>query len=554
MYWTFCLIVYVAIGSWVPKPTLAQSNAQRFSVEIENYFNFLELPGLAIGVAEGDSIVFFKGLGYADIQQATSITEDHIFWIASITKTFSAVALKQWEEEGRISLDDPIQKYPNNYFQGGRLRPEMTIEHLISHTSESEPIGQQFVYNGGRYNVIFNVFDEISPSNDAMDLIRPFTFTIDEQIINPLELRHTFTRSSGERFESAKALRVTPYSFRSSSGTYVENSDVFNFETSYPSTGMLSSVSDLVRYSSALDEGQIISPQGYKSLTAPYYESPINNSPYGLGWFTSTFEGMSMHWGYGYGAADAALLLKMPAKKLTLVALSNAAMPSGSVRLGNGNPLNSIVVISFLKHFVFEDTVSQPGLDFTQNLEQIEQYLRNGTERTGSNLYLEEAYAYVMMMQFVPEAIYNDTHHAGQLLRLIHNLAPEFINPSRRDAFELLATFEQPEILAIGSELVRQYKESSEYDPIKSYYSGEILEKSGNLKTAREFYEQVADTEAFLEQPVKHKACLWLGKYFQEKDRDKATYYLEKLLKYKELSGENDAMTEEARTILDSLL
>ena len=287
-------------------------------------------------------------------KQATQITENHIFWIASLTKTFSAVALKQWEEQGKISLRDSINAYPNNYFNGQRITDGMTIEHLISHTSESIPIGELFIYNGGRYNVIFNVFDEINPVEDSTDLIRPFTHTIDEQILKPLHLNHTLTRLSDERVHALESYIVTPYSFRSDSGAYVENSEGFNFKTSFPSTGMLSSVADLARYSHSLDNGELISQSSYNNLTIPFYDGPQGRSPYGLGWFTSDFEGVEMHWGYGYGGADAALILKVPDKKLTLIALSNAAMPSGAVRLGNGNPLNSVIVVSFLKHFVFQ--------------------------------------------------------------------------------------------------------------------------------------------------------------------------------------------------------
>ena len=547
------IIAFAVLAGCNSELVSPQIDIQQFDLELESYYNFLQLPGLAVGVAQGDSLVFFRGLGYANVQEATQITENHIFWIASLTKTFSAVSLKQWEEQGKISLKDSIRAYPNNYFNDQRITAGMTIEHLISHTSESDPIGKLFIYNGGRYNVIFNVFDEISSVEDSTDLIRPFTQTIDEYILKPLHLNHTLTRLSDERAQSLEPFIVTPYSFRSDSGTYVENKEGLNFNTSFPSTGMLSSVSDLVRYSNALDEGRLISKQSYNNLTTPYYKGPKDHSPYGLGWFTTHFEGVDIHWGYGYGAADASLILKVPAEKLTLVALSNAAMPSGSVRMGNGNPLNSIIAVSFLKYFVFNEKHPISRIDFLGDMERIESYLREATDQSESNLYLEEAYSYAMMMQNVPDVIFEDSGRAAELLMHIHRIAPEFINPDRVDAFELLASFDQLEILSIGSELAEQYERDGAYHPLKSFYSGLIAEKLGDLNRAKRFYEQVATTDAFVEQPVKYDACMWLGKYYRNKDNSKARHYLESLLKYKDLVGGYDDMYEEAKAILDEI-
>lgn len=547
------MIAFIMLAGCDSAPRSHPIDVQQFNLELERYYDFLQIPGLAVGVAHEDSLVFFKGYGYANAQQETQITENHIFWIASLTKTFSAVSLKQWEEQGKISLNDSIRAYPNNYFNDQRLSAGMTIEHLISHTSESDPMGTSFIYNGGRYNVIFNVFDEISTVEDTTDLIRPFTHTIDEQILKPLNLNNTLTRLSDERAETLNPYLVTTYSFQSDSGAYVENREGLNFNTSFPSTGMLSSVFDLTRYSNALDEGRLISKQSYRNLTSPYYEGSNSRSPYGLGWFTTHFEGIDMHWGYGYGAADAALILKVPAKKLTLVALSNAAMPSGSVRLGNGNPLNAIPAVSFLKHFVFTERHPVPGYDFLGDLDRVKQSLHEATDQSESTLHLEEAYSYAMMMQYVPDAIFDDSDRAAELLMHIHQIAPDFINPDRTDAFELLASFDHPEILSIGSELAEQYEKTGSYHPLKSFYSGSIAEKLGNLDRALRFYKQVAMSDAFAEQPVKYDACMWLGKYYRDKDTSKATQYLEKLLKYKDLVGGNDALYEEAQAILNEI-
>src|ERR1035441_1976227 len=65
--------------------------------------------GLAVGVVRNGSLGFFDAHGVADLASNTPITEDTVFRIASITKTFTAVAVMQLREQGRIDLDAPAR-------------------------------------------------------------------------------------------------------------------------------------------------------------------------------------------------------------------------------------------------------------------------------------------------------------------------------------------------------------------------------------------------------------------------------------------------------------
>ena len=93
--------------------------------------------GLAVGVVRDGRLVFFHGHGVADIASATPITEDTVFRIASITKTFTAIAIMQLCEQGLVDLDAPA----NNYLRAYQLLPAnaswraATVRHLLTHTS-----------------------------------------------------------------------------------------------------------------------------------------------------------------------------------------------------------------------------------------------------------------------------------------------------------------------------------------------------------------------------------------------------------------------------------
>jgi CubicO group peptidase (beta-lactamase class C family) len=93
--------------------------------------------GLAVAVVRPGQVESFCGQGFADIKARTPITRDTAFRIASISKTFTAVAVMQLWERGLIDLDDPANEYLRSY----RLVPAdpnwrpATVRHLLTHTA-----------------------------------------------------------------------------------------------------------------------------------------------------------------------------------------------------------------------------------------------------------------------------------------------------------------------------------------------------------------------------------------------------------------------------------
>jgi CubicO group peptidase (beta-lactamase class C family) len=110
-------------------------------LEIEGYVDGMlsrwPAVGLAVGVVRDGALEFFSVHGVANIESATPVTEDTVFRIGSITKTFTAVAVMQLEEQGLIDLDAPA----NVYLRAFRLVPAKagwrpaTVRHLLTHTA-----------------------------------------------------------------------------------------------------------------------------------------------------------------------------------------------------------------------------------------------------------------------------------------------------------------------------------------------------------------------------------------------------------------------------------
>jgi CubicO group peptidase (beta-lactamase class C family) len=90
-----------------------------------------------VGVVRDEGLEVFFGQGVANIESAAPVTEDTVFRVGSITKTFTAVGVMQLEEQGLIELDAPA----NDYLRAFRLVPAKagwrpaTVRHLLTHTA-----------------------------------------------------------------------------------------------------------------------------------------------------------------------------------------------------------------------------------------------------------------------------------------------------------------------------------------------------------------------------------------------------------------------------------
>ncbi|MCY3831856.1 MAG: serine hydrolase, partial [Chloroflexi bacterium] len=92
-------------------------------------------PGLALGIVYDGELLWGQGYGDADVEAKTKVTLDTRFRIASISKTFTAVAILQLRDAGELSLDDPVARYLDWFdlqFEGA---PPITIRNLLTHTS-----------------------------------------------------------------------------------------------------------------------------------------------------------------------------------------------------------------------------------------------------------------------------------------------------------------------------------------------------------------------------------------------------------------------------------
>lgn len=149
---TAALLVFLAVGGAGSAAAIAQGatsatdlatnpdvlGAQRlFSAWMDGQIAYRGLPGAVVGVVSDQQLVWAKGYGFANIAAKTAMTPETKFRMASHSKLFTAIAIMQLREEGKLRLDDPVEKFLP-WFKAapaGDDDGQITIEQLLSHSS-----------------------------------------------------------------------------------------------------------------------------------------------------------------------------------------------------------------------------------------------------------------------------------------------------------------------------------------------------------------------------------------------------------------------------------
>lgn len=125
----FFLLLYCVCPLWL----LAQPPKSASKVDsIFAAWNKPGRPGAAVGVVYQGKLIYAKGFGEADVETGAPITPKTVFHVASVSKQFTAYAITLLAQQGKLSLDDEVQKYLPELADFGK---KITIRHLLHHTS-----------------------------------------------------------------------------------------------------------------------------------------------------------------------------------------------------------------------------------------------------------------------------------------------------------------------------------------------------------------------------------------------------------------------------------
>lgn len=267
----------------------------RLEARAANYVRENRLPGAAVGVVHGDSLVWSAGVGFADVDGRRAPETTTLYRVASITKTFTGTAIMRLRDEGKIDLDDSVGKHIPEV---GHLEG-VTIRRLLSHESglQSEPPDtdwRRVRYEGSvaknlaraaematrvppntqqKYsNLGFQLLGEVITRRSGM----AYVDYVRQTILDPLGMRHSGFEPLPK---SLAALRATGYA-----GRFVSDELALSAvaPTVYAEGGLWSCVEDLARWISY----QLRDDKTLREMQRPrYLADEAWTEAFGLAWY-----------------------------------------------------------------------------------------------------------------------------------------------------------------------------------------------------------------------------------------------------------------------------
>jgi CubicO group peptidase (beta-lactamase class C family) len=500
--------------------------------EFKAYADLLQLPGLSVAVVKDGEIIYRQMEGFADLEKKTPIREDHLFQIASVTKTFTAALMMQYEQEGKASLEDPVlnYRYINIYFGWPyNIDPNAQVRHFLSHTSAGTP-GSNFVYNGRRFNFIYGVFEKAGGFKDA------YPKELKARIFTPLQMEHTITGFPARRDDPVFAHIAKPYLYDTARKAFTEDTVNYRWTTAFPATGIMSTIDDLAKYTSAYDKNQLITAESYAKATTPVTLNNGRRVPYGIGWFTEELDGVQLHWHYGYADAYAALLVRVPQMKLTFILLSNSSAPSAALRLGSGRIWQSPFVTTFLKYFVWPDKFKSAAPDYQKGIASLRAAFKPGIVNS------EELIGQALFRHFAAQTYGTHKGEAQQLMELLHEVNPDRFRQYDPSLIYLLTDLHAKSLQAPLQQLIDAYLKVGYIEPYVITGIAKYYEREGDAEHAHRFYKMLADSKGFEDWDLYADACKASGKYLLARGNtaEGRRYYWQAVNALKTTIGAND--------------
>lgn len=283
-----------------------QLNAE-FDRIISSEFKAQE-PGGVVLVARKGEVIYKKAFGMANVELDVPMREEMVFNIASITKQFTAVAVLQLIEQGKLSLRDEITKYLPDYPVGGQ---KITVENLLTHTAgipasapeammslqgrkdlvglheiiatfKNRPLdfapGTKSSYSNNGYMLLGAVVEKVSgisyPEYLAKNIFGPAGMTQthfgdDQRLVKNRAASYVYSRAES-RFLNARNDKL---------------------ETAYSAGAIQSTAADLFRWNQALNAHRLIKKESLEKAQAEYMLPGGKGTHYGYGWFIGNIQG-----------------------------------------------------------------------------------------------------------------------------------------------------------------------------------------------------------------------------------------------------------------------
>ena len=321
------ILALTCLAPALTSPLKAQEpKANRLSQAVSPFVDRHELAGAVMLVANKDGILATQSVGWADIEAQKPMANDHLFWIASQSKPITAAAVMILVDEGKLHLDDPVEKYlpefrglmytaeksDNQKLLKKTARP-ITLRDTLSHTSGmpfksaleeptldawplalrvksyamtplDHPPGSRYQYSNAGINTAARVVEVVSG--------KPFETFLNERLLQPLGMSQTtFWPSPTQAARIATAYKPGP----DKKGLLPTQIEQLHYPLAdraqrfpMPAGGLFSTAHDLSRFyrmllnDGELDSRRILSKNAVQELTRKQTPESLKDN-YGLG-------------------------------------------------------------------------------------------------------------------------------------------------------------------------------------------------------------------------------------------------------------------------------
>lgn len=321
------------------------------------------VPGVSIVVVQGEKTLYKRGFGYADLEKKLKASAESNFYIASSTKSFTALLASLMDQEGIIKLDDPLSKYfPEVDFPKSVPADQIKIRDLMTHTSgiDNTPIGFRVAYTGNHdfptrlklmnycqanevghgnfsytnvgYNIYAIILEKVTGKN--------WRDHLEERIFSPLGMNHTsgyISRGEKENWEMA-----SPYMGRSESNiekVYLSKRD----NTMQAAGGLITNGDDLANWLKVqINDGKLngkqLFPEEIIKVNRSTWVKGSTRNPifdgkgYGMGWQTGSYQGEKAVWHFGGFPGFLTHISYMPEKKIGVAVMVNEGIAGNRLK------------------------------------------------------------------------------------------------------------------------------------------------------------------------------------------------------------------------------
>ena len=326
----------------------AAQKAAEYEAKAALFVKEHRLAGAAVGVVHEGELVWSKGIGFADLRTKRRSSPKTLYRIASITKTFTATAIMQLRDAGKLDLDDRAVEYLPELKKATGSLDQLTIRRMLSHESglQSEPPGTDWTlvqYESDPARTLARAADistTVPPStqwkysNLAYQLLGeivqrvsgvPYQRYVRTKLLTPLKMASTSFDPVPPRLRARKATGYEPRFLSDELDAAPSEHDIFGAEG-----GLWSCVDDLARWLACqFDPKRILSEETAREMHKPrYLVDDAWTRAWAIGWYAVRKDEViwRMHSGGHYGFITNACF--DPEQKVGAIALLNGFAPA----------------------------------------------------------------------------------------------------------------------------------------------------------------------------------------------------------------------------------